>query len=83
MLLSLDTLPEWGMRWLNHVPVAVMSALVAQELFTTDGHFTSLSSNVEWIAALPTLWIAIQTRSLLGTVVAGILSLMLLRLLFG
>ncbi|WP_305953417.1 AzlD domain-containing protein [Paenibacillus sp. P32E] len=59
MLLSLNTLPEWGMRWLNHVPVAVMSALVAQELFTTDGHFTNLSSNVEWIAALPTLWIAI------------------------
>ncbi|MNC84167.1 Branched-chain amino acid transport protein (AzlD) [compost metagenome] len=59
-----------------------MSALVAQELFTTDGKFTTLSANVELIAALPTLWIAIKTRSLLGTVVAGILSLMLLRLIF-
>jgi branched-subunit amino acid transport protein len=37
---------------------------------------------VELIAALPTFWVAVKTRSLLGTVVTGVLSLMLLRLLF-
>ncbi|UQZ36603.1 branched-chain amino acid ABC transporter [Paenibacillus sp. PK3_47] len=82
MLLSRITIPEWGMRWLNYVPVAVMSALIAQELFIEDGRFQTLSANVELIAAVPTFWIAVKTRSLLGTVITGILSLMLLRLLF-
>lgn len=82
MLLSRITIPGWGMRWLSYVPIAVMAALVAQELFVTDGKFSALSTNVELIAALPAFWVAVKTRSLLGTVVVGILSLMLLRLLF-
>ncbi|CAH1191371.1 hypothetical protein PAECIP111892_00620 [Paenibacillus auburnensis] len=82
MLLSRITIPEWGMRWLNYMPIAVMSALVAQELFIDEGRFAALSTNVELIAALPTFWVAVKTRSLLGTVVTGVLSLMLLRLLF-
>ncbi|MNN64466.1 Branched-chain amino acid transport protein (AzlD) [compost metagenome] len=64
------------------MPIAVMSALVAQELFIDEGRFAALSTNVELIAALPTFWVAVKTRSLLGTVVTGVLSLMLLRLLF-
>lgn len=82
MLLSRISIPEWGMRWLNYMPIAVMSALVAQELFIDEGRFAALSTNVELIAALPTFWVAVKTRSLLGTVVTGVLSLMLLRLLF-
>jgi branched-subunit amino acid transport protein len=82
MLLSRISIPDWGMRWLSYVPIAVMAALVAQELFVADGKFAALSTNVELIAALPTFWIAVRTRSLLGTVVVGILSLLLLRLLF-
>ncbi|WP_054940458.1 AzlD domain-containing protein [Paenibacillus ihuae] len=82
MLLSRITIPEWGMRWLNYMPIAVMSALVAQELFIDEGRFAALSTNVELIAALPTFWVAVKTRSLLGTVITGVLSLMLLRLLF-
>lgn len=82
MLLSRITIPEWGMRWLSYVPIAVMAALVAQELFVTDGRFAALSTNVELIASLPAFWVAIKFRSLLGTVITGIISLMLLRLLF-
>ncbi len=82
MLFSRITIPEWGMRWLNYMPIAVMSALVAQELFIDEGRFAALSTNVELIAALPAFWVAVKTRSLLGTVITGVLSLMLLRLLF-
>lgn len=82
MLLSRITIPGWGMRWLNYVPIAVMAALVAQELLLEDGRFSALSTNVELIAALPTFWVAVKTRSLLGTVISGILSLMLLRMIF-
>lgn len=81
MLLSKINIPQWGMRWLHFVPIAVMSALIAQELFIQEGELSPISSNVELLAALPTFWIAVKTRSLLGTVVAGILSLMVLRYL--
>lgn len=79
VLLSRMQLPEWTMRWLNYVPVAVMAALIAQELFTTDGKVDILQHYVEILAAIPTFATAILTRSLLGTVVVGILSLMVLR----
>lgn len=79
VLLSRMQLPEWTMRWLNYVPVAVMAALIAQELFTTDGKVHILQHYVEILAAIPTFATAILTRSLLGTVVVGILSLMALR----
>ncbi|KGE17158.1 AzlD domain-containing protein [Paenibacillus wynnii] len=79
MLLSRVNLPEWGMRWLNYVPIAVMAALVAQALFIQDEHFSLSSNNLELIAALPTFWVAVKTRSLLGTVVVGMISLMVLR----
>lgn len=82
MLLSRIPLPEWGMRWLSYVPIAIMSALVAQELLLEEGKFAGLTGNVELIAALPTFWVAIKTRSLLGTVLTGILSLLLLRLIY-
>ncbi|WP_342566095.1 AzlD domain-containing protein [Paenibacillus sp. FSL R7-0345] len=82
MLLSRISIPEWGMRWLNYMPIAVMAALVAQELFIDGGQFAALTTNVELIAALPAFWVAIKTRSLLGTVLTGVLALMLLRLLF-
>lgn len=79
MLLSRMTLPEWGVRWLSHVPISVMAALVGQELFLNDGKWAPLSSNVELLAAIPTFLVAIKTRSLLGTVVVGIVTIMLLR----
>ncbi|MFC5466310.1 AzlD domain-containing protein [Lederbergia graminis] len=79
--LSRINLPEWSMRWLSHVPVAVMAALVGQELLLADGDF-SIHQNLDLFAALPTFAVAILTRSLLATVLVGIISMMLLRLLF-
>lgn len=81
MVLSRTALPEWLMRWLSYVPVAVMAALVAQELLVSDGKIASFSDNVELWAALPTFLTAIFTKSLLGTVGVGILTVMVLRFL--
>jgi len=79
MLLSRLALPEWGVRWLSHVSIAVMAALVGQEVLLHEGNWVSLSSNVELLAAIPTFLVALKTRSLLGTVVFGIVAIMLLR----
>lgn len=78
MVLSRMELPEWGIRWLNYVPISVMAALVGQELLLQDGQF-SLMNNIELLAAIPTVLIAMKTKSLLGTVVAGMVSIMALR----
>lgn len=78
MVLSRMELPEWGIRWLNYVPISVMAALVGQELLLQDGQF-SLLNNIELLAAVPTVLVAMKTKSLLGTVVAGMVSIMALR----
>lgn len=82
VVLSRIKLPDWGMRWLSNVPIAVMAALIGQELFVQNGALTPLRNNVELFAALPTFVIAMLTRSLLGTVVVGIISIMVLRYFF-
>lgn len=82
MILSRFELPEWGKRWLNYVPISVMAALIGQEILMNDGKISSLTNNVELVAAIPTFWIAIKTRSLLGTVLAGIISIIILSLFF-
>lgn len=79
VVLSRMQLPDWAMRWLNYVPVAVMAALIGQELFMNDGKLDISRNYTEILAAVPTFATAILTRSLLGTVVVGILTVMVLR----
>ncbi len=84
MTMSRLTLPKWLMSWLDYVPIAVISALIAQQVFTENGEVSSLSNNIELLSAIPTFLIATKTRSLLITVLTGILSYMLIRfILYG
>lgn len=41
-ILSRVELPEWAMRWLSYVPIAVMAALVGQELLMPNGKLEPL-----------------------------------------
>lgn len=82
MLLSRIELPEWTISWLKHIPVAVMAALLAQSLLMSDNQISLASNKLELIAALPTFLVAILTKSLIGTVITGVLSLMVLRFVF-
>ncbi|SHE12020.1 Predicted membrane protein [Chlamydia abortus] len=79
VVLSRIQLPEWGLRWLQHIPIAVMSALLAQELLVSGGSLAP--SWIGLLAALPAFAVAYFTRSLLGTVVTGIIAVMLIRYL--
>jgi branched-subunit amino acid transport protein len=82
MLLSQMELPKWLIRWLKNVPVAVMAALLAQELLLSDNHFSLSENFLKLLAAVPAFLIAILTKSLLGTVLAGVLFMMALRFIF-
>lgn len=80
MLLSQMELPKSLVHWLKHVPVAVMAALLAQELFLSNNLFSISENFLKIIAAIPAFIIAILTKSLLGTVIVGVISMMFLRL---
>ncbi len=79
IVLSKIRLPDWGLRWLGYIPVAVMAALLGQELFVSGG---TLSPQLDGLlAALPAFLVAYFTRSLLAAVLTGILAMMLVRYL--
>ncbi|MCI0764143.1 AzlD domain-containing protein [Bacillus sp. TL12] len=68
-------IPEWGLKWLSYIPIAILAALLAEVLF--------MNKTMQWdylIAAIPTFLVAIYTRSLLGTVLTGVIVIILLRL---
>ena len=64
-------LPKWFVEWLHLIPVAILSAVMVQELFTTGTprHLVVLEAKVA--VALPTFAFAFKTRSLGGTVVVA------------
>jgi len=71
--------PKWLQEWLSFIPVTIMAALVAQELFPPGGD--PAQSADELLAALACLACAVASRSLFLTVVIGIAALSLLQLL--
>lgn len=82
MLLSQMELPKWMIRWLKNVPVAVMAALLTQDLLLSENEISISANILKLLAAIPAFAIAIFTKSLLGTVVVGVIFMMLLRFIF-
>jgi branched-subunit amino acid transport protein len=70
LVLSRLQLPAWLLDWLRYVPIAVLASLLSLELLNTDK------------AGLPAIAVALAvaagTRSILGTVVAGVAAYWLL-----
>lgn len=74
-------LPDVVLRWLAYIPVCILSALVLESLFQAEGAIVTFNwLNV--LAFIPTLFVAIFTKSLSKTVVVGVLSMAILRYFF-
>ncbi len=73
VLLSRCKLPDWFAEWLELIPPAILSALIAPTLLAQSTPRTLDFTKPELIAAVPTLLFALKTRSLAGTVVVGML----------
>jgi branched-subunit amino acid transport protein len=82
-LLSRINIPDRAVRWLGHVPVAVLAALLAQSVLLANRRVDLTVSNLSLLAILPTMLVALRTRSLVGTVLTGVAAMALLRLIFG
>ncbi len=79
VLLSRFRMPPLLQKWLEFIPAAVLSALLAQGLLLDGGKLALPPDNLALLAAIPAFAVAIRTRSLMSTVVAGIAAMALLR----
>lgn len=71
VILSRRRLPLWLSEWLELIPAAVLSALIAPSLFANGNPRVLVLGKPELLAAVPTLLLALKTRSLATTVLAG------------
>lgn len=83
VLLSRLTLPPGLVTWLGYIPIAVLSALLAQAALLVNGRVALPPHNLSALAVLPALVVAVYTRSLIWTVLGGMAAMALLRLLLG
>ena len=83
-LLSTRKLPQALIRWLEAIPAAVLSALLAPSLLLTKKgdsfHLAVFSDNIFLLAAIPTALVAWFGKSFFGTVFVGMGTVALLRL---
>jgi branched-subunit amino acid transport protein len=74
-------LPETLERALDFVPIAVLTAIVAQASLLRSGELDISLGNFHALAALAAFLVAVLTRKLFLTIAAGLLCFLLLRLL--
>ncbi|MDY7433831.1 AzlD domain-containing protein [Bacillus sp. V26] len=73
------SLPEPVLKWLSYVPVCILTALVVKDCMIQSND----SLKLNWQAAvvlIPTLLIALKTKSLSMTVISGVVLMAGLRL---
>ena len=80
-LLGIWEMPSWMQRCLRYVPPAVMTALIFPELFIQSEKFFVSFGNVRLFAGIAAIVAALLTKSILFTILAGILAMMLFNFL--
>jgi branched-subunit amino acid transport protein len=83
LFLASRPLPPVVSRWLGYVPVAVLSAMLFPSLFLKERAFTVGFDNLFFWAAIPTLLVAIFSRSLFASVITGMALVAGARFFFG
>lgn len=69
-------------EFLTYIPISILAALIAVELFTVNNKISIDGNFVKILAAIPTLLVALKKNNLLLTVVVGIVSIAILRFVF-
>ena len=80
---SSSAMPPLVESWLRHVPVAVLAAMLLPSIVMPEDRVHFAPDNLYLWAAIPTLLIAWKTRSLVGSVLAGMATVAIGRLLLG
>lgn len=74
--------PAWFRRSLKYIPAAVMGALVSSSLFIRNGQLVSWDNPRIWAAACAAI-VGYFTKSLLWTILSGLVALFTLTHLIG
>lgn len=78
MLVRNVKLPDVMLKWLSYIPICILSALVLESLFHSEDNMVTL----DWLnvlAFIPTLIVAIYTKSLFKTVIVGVLIMTIIK----
>ncbi|WP_146922752.1 AzlD domain-containing protein [Alkalibacterium kapii] len=69
-------------RWMTYIPVSVFAALVASDVFFWEGSFSlQPDENIKLLPSIIVLFIALKTKSLLWSMLTGIIAITLLSLM--
>jgi len=69
--LSRRRLAPWLVVWLDFIPAAILGALILPAIVTSGTPRRLELNRIELWVAIPTLFFALRTRSLAGTVIFG------------
>jgi branched-subunit amino acid transport protein len=75
--------PAWVQRWLRHVPVALLAALLVPTLLMPKGTLWSATTIPSLLGTAVTLLTLSWTKNVLAIVAAGVATVALCRLLLG
>ena len=83
ILISRVHLPEIVVKWLSFIPITLFTALVIDGVIQQHDNAFGYTLNLPYIVAIiPTVFLAIFTRSLTVTIVGGIIIIACLRFSF-
>ena len=81
MYFSKREIPQWFHDWMKYVPAALFAALFFKDVFIVEHEFSFLS-NLKIIAALIVMGVAYKTKSMGLSVISGLVSIILLSVIF-
>ncbi len=73
------SLPHWAKRALHYVPIAVLTAIVAQASLIHQGVVQIDLNNHHLLAAMVAFFVSLTTRHMFFTILMGLLSFLLAR----
>lgn len=81
IIVKAKPLPPAMMKWLSYIPICILTALVVEHVWIIEqGHSFKLALNYPFLLALiPTIIVAVWSRSLAITVVVGVILMALVR----
>ncbi|MCM0599577.1 AzlD domain-containing protein [Periweissella fabalis] len=66
--------PTWFNEWMNYMPVALFTSLIAKDLFVDHSYHMTFTNYNMYLAALIVVIFAYYTRSMFLSVMVGLLS---------
>ncbi|MGP6146066.1 AzlD domain-containing protein [Jeotgalibaca sp. A122] len=72
-------LPTWFQKWMGYLPISIFAALIATDVFFWEDSLNlNFLANVKLIPSLITIFVAYKTKSMIYSILAGVLSIAIL-----